>query len=275
MIRYMTSMSRQRGFTLLELIIVIVITGIIAAAVAVFMRMPIQSYFDTTRRAELTDRADTALRRMGRDIHLALPNSVRIASSGSNTAIEFLLTRSGGRYRASVTSTGTGDILDFTSGTDSSFDVLGPAVQVARNDNIVVYNLGIPGADAYAGDTRRSYPGLGGTLTNIPYTSTGTPFPFQSPDNRFYVIAGSPVAYNCNLATGQLTRHTGYSIAATQLVPPSVAGDLIAENVTACAFTYDSSAIGQRTGLVTITMTMTRSGESVNLYHTIHVNNVP
>lgn len=269
------SVARWRGFTLLELIIVIVITGIIAAAVAVFMRMPVQSYFDATRRAELTDRADIALRRMGREIHLALPNSVRIASSGTNTAIEFLLTRSGGRYRASVTSTGTGDILDFTSSADSSFDVIGPAVQVNRSDNIVVYNLGIPGADAYAGDTRRAYPGLSGLFTNITYTATTTPFPFASPDNRFYVIASSPIAYNCNLTTGQLTRHTGYAISSVQSVPPIVAGDLIAENVTACSFSYDSAAIGQRAGLVTITITMTRSGESVNLYHTVHVNNVP
>jgi MSHA biogenesis protein MshO len=267
--------QRQRGFTLIEMMIVIVISGIIAAAVAVFMRAPVQSYFDTTRRAEVTDRTDTVLRRIGRDLRLALPNSVRVATVGANTAIEFLVTRSGGRYRASLTSAGTGDMLDFSSGADNSFDVLGPAVQVALGDQIVIYNLGIPGADAYAGDTRRAYPGAGGALANIPYTATGTPFPFSSPDNRFHVIAGSPVAYNCNLATGQLTRHAGYAIAAAQSVPPPVAGDLIAENVTACAFTYDPLAIAQRAGLVTMTLTMTRSGEAVTLYQTVHVNNVP
>jgi len=267
--------ARIRGFTLIELTIVIVITGIIAAAVAVFMRAPVQAYFDTTRRAEMADRTDNALRRIGRDLRLALPNSVRVGTSGTNTAVEFLISRSGGRYRESVTSTGTGDILDFSSGTDNSFDVLGPTVQVASGDQIVVYNLGISGADAYSGDTRRAYSGAGGTLSNIPYTSTGTPFPFASPDNRFYVISGSPVAYNCNLATGRVTRHTGYAISATQTVPPSVSGDLIAENVTACTFTYDSSVSARRVGLVTMTLTMTQSGEAVNVYHAIHVNNVP
>src|SRR5699024_3808677 len=86
----------QRGLTLIEAIIVMVITGIIAAVVAVFIRAPVQGYVDSVQRAELSDVADTALRRMTRDLRRALPNSVRISTDGQ--AVEFLLTKSGGRY---------------------------------------------------------------------------------------------------------------------------------------------------------------------------------
>jgi hypothetical protein len=59
------------------MIVVIVITGIIGGIVAVFLRMPVQGYVDSARRADMTDIADTALRRISRDLHSALPNSVR------------------------------------------------------------------------------------------------------------------------------------------------------------------------------------------------------
>ena len=60
-----TTVSRsQRGFTLVEAVMVIALTGIVAAIVAVFIRQPVQGYFDTVRRAELTDVADTAARRI-------------------------------------------------------------------------------------------------------------------------------------------------------------------------------------------------------------------
>ena len=52
--------------------------------VAVFISRPMQGIIDTTRRAGLADAADTALRRMSRDIHRALPNSVRVTQSGSS-----------------------------------------------------------------------------------------------------------------------------------------------------------------------------------------------
>ena len=110
---------RQRGFTLVEAVVVIAITGIIASVVAVFIRAPIEGYFDAARRAELTDVADTAVRRFSRDVHLALPNSVRITSTPSTIAIEFLLTSAGGRYRAEPGVPGD-DILDFTQD-DQSF----------------------------------------------------------------------------------------------------------------------------------------------------------
>ena len=269
-------MTSYKGFTLIELVIVIVITGIIAVALSVFMRAPIQSYFDTTRRADLADQADNALRRIGRDLRLALPNSVRVATSGTSTSVEFLITRSAGRYRSELTSTGTGDILDFSSGTDNSFDVIGSSVQVTSGDQVVVYNLGIAGASAYeTGTVRRSFSGTAGTLSNIVYSATGNPFPFASPDNRFFVIASSPVSYNCNLTTGLLTRHSGYTISNAQSVPATASGDIIASGVSNCSFTYDTSVNAQRIGLVTLVLTLSQSGESVRLYHAIHVSNSP
>lgn len=265
----------ERGFTLVEAIAVIAITGVIAAAVAVFIRSPVMGYVDTARRMELADAANTATRRIGRDLRLALPNSVRVASSASSSAVEFLLVRAGGRYRAEPDGGGTGDVLDFTAAADSSFDVLGPGVAVAAGDQVVVYNLGIAGADAYAGDNRRAYAGASGTVGNVAFTPTATPFPLASPSQRFQIVEGA-VSYVCDTTARTLTRHWGYPIAAAQANPPAGGSSaLIAGDVEDCVITYDPLVVAYRAGLVTLRLTLRRDGESVALYHAVHVGNVP
>lgn len=68
------------GFTLIEMIVVMVITGILGGMVALFIRGPVQGYVDSARRAGMTDIADTALSRITRDIRTAAPNSVWISA---------------------------------------------------------------------------------------------------------------------------------------------------------------------------------------------------
>lgn len=280
-------MRRARGFTLTEAIIVIVITGIISAVVAVFMVKPVQGYFDATRRAQLSDLADTALRRMTRDLRLALPNSVRITSAGGSVYLEFLLTRGGGRYRAELDAGGGGDVLEFgAASAPYRFDVIGqmPAV-VAGSDSVAVFNLG-PGfgsADAYQGSAGnlRSVTAVGASQITV---SPNTALPQQSPAYRFQVVEG-PVSYVCapnagNPALGTLTRYSGYPVAAAQ--PTAFAGGgsaLLANDVAACAFTYSPNAVAERNGVVGLTLTLTQTTpggpESVTLFQEAHVSNVP
>lgn len=278
---------RSRGFTLIEAIAVIVITGIIASVVAVFIRTPVEGYFDTVRRAQLTDTADTALRRISRDLRLALPNSIRVTSSGGKSYLEFLQTRAGGRYRAECESAASGDPLVFGDASayaceaadNARFDIIGPPVTVAAGDQIVVYNLGIAGADAYAGDTRRAYAGTAvPPVSDIQYS--GGAFPLASPGRRFHVVE-TPVTYECdssNPGGGSLRRYWGYAITSAQATPPgggtTVSADL-ADQVTACTFTYDPNVANLRTGLVSLQLVLTSAGESVRLFHQVHVSNVP
>ena len=66
------------GFTLVEMIAVIVITAILASSVAIFLQWPVQEYVDSARRAGLNYTADAAFREMARHVRTAAPNTVRI-----------------------------------------------------------------------------------------------------------------------------------------------------------------------------------------------------
>ncbi|MCR4301277.1 MAG: type II secretion system GspH family protein [Sulfuricaulis sp.] len=90
---------RLRGVTLIELVVVITITGIIAVVLGTFIVRPIEGFQAQVRRAELVDAAEMALRRTARDIRQALPNSVRVTTVGGRSAIEMLNTIDGARYR--------------------------------------------------------------------------------------------------------------------------------------------------------------------------------
>lgn len=280
----LTKMARfQSGFTLVEAVIVIVITGIIASMVAVFIKTPVDAYFDSARRAELTDSADTALRRIGRDVRLALPNSVRPHGAGM-TAIEFLQTTSGGRYDADAAET------CFTTGCAgiTTFGGLTPAATViaVNSDRLVIYNqYNNEGNDCIAATNPSAYCGHNApVITAVALTFANTVFvpPGGSPGRRFQVVSG-PVSYVCagvgmdanGNGTGTLRRYWGYPLVAVQAVPP-VGGNnaLLAEHLSGCGFTYQAGGT-ERYALVGINLQLTQSNETVSLYHEVHVNNIP
>ncbi|MBI1395473.1 MAG: prepilin-type N-terminal cleavage/methylation domain-containing protein [Betaproteobacteria bacterium] len=266
---------RERGFTLIEATMTIAIIGIVSAVVSLIIQRPVQGYFDTARRAELSDVADVALRRMVRDLRLALPNSVRVDATGRY--VEFLQVSGGGRYRAQVDSAGGGDVLDFAGpGGDTSFDVIGAMPPAVPGDQIAIFNLGsgFTGADAYQGtsNNRATIASVNGSRVTLTAPKL---FPFESPGRRFHVVQ-YPVTYECDVAAGVVRRYWGYAISPSQATPPSGGSNaLLATHVSDCAFAYDPNEILQRYGTVSLRLALSSDQEAVTLFAEAHVPNVP
>lgn len=256
----------HQGFSLLEMIIVIVIIGILGSMTTKIMVLPVQGYLDLQRRNALVDNAESALRQMQRDIRRALPNSIRITDGGK--VLELLHTTDGGRYRSQLGAWANEDVLNFAA-SDNRFDVIG-TLHENPDGWVVIYNLGEVGADAYAGDNRAAI-AISSTTARIEL-GVAKQFPRKSPQQRFFIV-DTPITYRCNLATGVLLRYTDYPISAVQSATPDSQGRLQAQDVTGCNFSY-SSVVGERTGLVTLEIMLTDSkGESTGLMHQVHVDN--
>jgi MSHA biogenesis protein MshO len=300
----MATQRNQRGISLIELITVISILGVIGSVASVFIRGPIDAYVDSARRAGLTDSADTAMRRITRDIRKALPNSVRIKNPEGLTVdrhdvdecLEFIPTKTAGRYRASL----PGNILDFVTATgDLSFNMLGlnsdlPAdQQIKNNDWIAIYNLGVTDANAYAGDNTSKVTSVDVDETTI--NIVGKKFPLASGSKRFYVIPATEniVSYACAFdsnGVGHLRRmvrnfnlddlagldpSTDYCKSkGTSISGQTLVSTILASNVSSCKFEHDNSDL-QRNEPVRLTITFTDSGESISLYHQVSENNWP
>lgn len=281
---------RYAGFTIVELVVTLTISVIVVSFAAMFISGPVVGFTDQARRIRLVDAADSALRRMSRDVRRALPNSVRTTSAGGVTALELLSSIDGARYRAAPPGS-TDQILDFAAA-DSAFDVIGPFTQVAKpfsstSHYLAIYNVGVPGADAYQLAGVITPPGtqidIAADAGAEDRVDLSPPFRFayESPTKRVYLVEG-PVSYLCDPLTGSLRRYSGYAIAASQAARDSDAelmgaganSSLMADRITGCAFSY-APGTAERAGMVSIEIGVGEQGESISLLAQVHVDNVP
>lgn len=272
-------MGKDRGFTLVELVVVIMITGIMAASITVFFVPAINAYFDARRRAEMTDTADTALRRMTRDVRRAVPNSIR--SIGA-TCFQLVPSVSGGLYRRAADIVNVGeDPLDIATA-DSSFDVLSKlASPPANGDFVVIGNQNTE--DVYSGATRATVDGWVAASTAEQITrasrimlADAKQFPASYDGGRFQVVSAAEpsVSYVCDLTNHVLLRVVGTDFTAPHTCPAG--GELLASNVSACTFTYNPNpSATQGAGFISMWLELTSGGETMALSSGAHVSNVP
>lgn len=271
-------MRAERGFTLIESVMVIVIAGIVMVIVANFIVPATTAYFSSASRAQLTDRADTALRRMNRDLSMALPNSVRVSASG--LSVELIPVSAAARYAVD-----SGDTLKFGVA-DASFAIVGPALKISHaSQQLAWYNLGagIPDADAYTLSNVRTATNGAGNASNVGITGAALPTALMAPPYRVYAIE-APVTYSCDLTARTLTRYTGYGFLASQAdAPTGGTSAVLARHVSSCKFSFDAAAVSARYGLVTLQISLQDKlqvtagdpAETVTLYQTVHVDNLP
>lgn len=282
-------MKRQRGFSLVELIVVIVVMGVLAGMLTVFVRPAAEGFLAQRNRSHLQSAAQAALHVMARDLRATLPNSLR---RPSDSCFELVPTVGGGRYRMGpdidAPCTGTSDCaaaLDPSTRTEY-FDVLGPVNgRLQTNDWIVVGNQN--GDEFYQGSNRSAVVSLGSAG---PYGSQRVrinplQFPLGYAGGRFQVVSPNEasVFYVCVNAgvdaaghgTGSLYRQaSGAPSASYPGSCPPAGGEVLATQVAECSFQYNNTALSEQ-GLMSMHLVLKRDGESVSLQQQVQVVNRP
>jgi MSHA biogenesis protein MshO len=282
-----------RGYTLIELIIVVALIGALAGVAAVFIVEPFRASRDISQRAKLTDQAELVVDRIVREVRAALPNSVRVATADDRTAVEFVATRTGGRYRRLPAPGGGGDPLNRAQPADT-FDALGGLPDIGavvagnggtdcangNRDCLSIFNTGQAGFNVYDEDNIAEVTATVDTAGTDRLTfdtgGAGPAFAAHSPRQRFFVF-DDVVSFVCDDGDDELLRYATYGLAAGQQLDDGDLGGnpaLLADDVTACEFTYDEGT-ATRQGLLTIDITLSRGGESVRLLAQAHVVNAP
>ncbi|WP_339730152.1 type II secretion system protein [uncultured Pseudomonas sp.] len=267
------------GFTLVELVMVIALSGLVAVMIGTVMSRPMQGFVDQSRRAELVDLAATAVNRMARDVRLAVPNSVRI----NGGVLELLRAPSGGRYRANL----AGGVLQdppVCAASPCTIPFAGPLqlneLALPANLWMVIYNVGSAGAGNNVWTPAAGAPSVisprvsisvqGSDLRLTGAAINGFRFRYASPQHRFF-LADQVVGYRC--ANGRLWRGEFDSLAANY--DYSAAATVVDQvDCANSSFTY-TPGTNIRSGLVTIRLTLSANGESISLLQQVHVDNAP
>ncbi|WP_416307205.1 PilW family protein [Neptunicella sp. SCSIO 80796] len=269
-------MRNTKGFTLIEMVIVMVILGIVATGVTSFIRFGTQIFVDVSERDELLSSSRFVLERLNRELRMVTPNSVRISLAAGVQCIEFVPT---------VTSTFYDQLPGFPAASNTITAIYPSNYVAVATEYAVVYPLSPP--DIYDPANARIFEidsvGANSAPTPVNITLKDTvSFAHQSPARRLFIVS-QPVSY-C-VRNGDIFRHSGYGFNTAQSLSIAVLGpgELMAEHVS------NNIAVGNtgeqpfeltppslvRNAYVNLLLKFDLNDEKVEFSNEIHIPNAP
>lgn len=262
-------MPRSPGFTLIELVMVIVLLGIVATVSVRFVALSTQGALDVSSRQQRALAGVIISEQISRELREALPTSVR--TNAGNSCIEFMPTLAASNY----VSLPTGPSPD-------SFEAVPLPGGRSASGRVVVYGYG---SDLYALNNPgpvsppATMPASGSSPVTVSFDGGATHrFATSSPSRRFYLV-GDPVTY-CQ--SGRfLYRYRGYGVEAgigDDLPTSSPGREVLAANLRAGTLAFQvTPATLQRGAVVAFSMVLEtpESGEFTNVSQEVQIRNVP
>lgn len=281
-------MRKQRAFTLIELVMVIIVLGVTSAGIAAFVRGSMQSYVDISSRDKLLSQSRFAIEKMKRELAKAVPNSLRIAGNSTTHCIEFVPINWSTLYTAlpitssdntlSVVAMYDIDNNPFVLPTGDNFAVVYPTrsedVYDASNNQISLVTACTDDGDGDCATLDDSDDIVDLTVTD--------PFATPSPSSRVYLVSGS-ISY---CVTGNQLIRFENDITPTQVLGvvgfPQIADHVVnslSANPTVSPSADDPFQIFvnslQRNSVVQVRLRFSLNNEQIAFQHEVHVPNVP
>ena len=278
------SRKKQQGFTLIELVVVIILLGVTSVGIARILGLATQNYVNAADRDQLINSARFAIERLNREIPEALPNSIRsfsVTDSGTNfDCIEFIPITASSTY------------LDITNIAMDQFNVIdfntadgNLGTCTASCGNVAIYTLS--NDDVYV-DPEQS---IGQLFSINTITATTTANVLQvtlnnevtvgalSPTDRVFFV-DQPVRYCMDNSTSELFRVSDYDIASnltSSVLPSGSTRVLMAENVISVNVDVQNASL-TRNAVVLIDLTFQSNvdnSENIPFSHEISILNTP
>jgi MSHA biogenesis protein MshO len=238
------------GFTLIEMIVVIIILGVLATAVTTFISLSTRIYTEATAREQLVSSARFAIERLNREVREALPNSLVV----SGRCLMFSPIVASAIYTDIPVSPEAAsniiNIIEFDETFGETSDI---------NWSVVVYPLNpedVYGSnDKVFGVSSISSPNDERVIT----LENGVQFSEDSPTQRLYFINESEQVEYC--LQGENLRRNGI---------------LMAEGISEANSSFEvQAATLQRNGMVRTKFRFERNSEVITFTNEIQVLNVP
>ncbi|MEZ8658919.1 prepilin-type N-terminal cleavage/methylation domain-containing protein [Vibrio cyclitrophicus] len=247
---------KQRGFTLIEMIVTIVVVAVIGLAIAGFVEYGMKGYVETIDRQKVQVKGQFVVEKMSREVSHAVPNSFdssitpASASSYAQKCLVFYAIKYSGFYHFDEA---TND-LNFIIGQD--------APELEADDYLIINPTAY--SEFVAGSTKR-IPLVGLVSTNNLFTAPSVNLSSQSIAQRHYIYdASDPVSYclvNDTVQNQGLIQRNGVTVA-----------DSI--NYAQSNFRYEEPSL-QRGGVIHIDLVLEQNSEVSVYQQDVQVLNAP
>lgn len=258
--------KRPNGFTLIELIIVIVLLGILGAMGAGFISSAFKGFFGADARMEMYEEGKSALVRMEREIHIAVPNAVDVSTTTITDD-----TISVGLIDENAMNLPPVPVFGQYTETTPTNRITDPTAALPVGTLVSIYNTSWNDfADSSRIYSVASLDGTGNRRMN--FTET---IGLASPYKRYYAVRNMAVRFS--VANGVLSRSTAAVTATNPLggfgTPQSLAKNIVPSG----GLPYFIYALGtsSRNSIVAINFAITRNDETVNFHKEVEIRNVP
>jgi len=258
----------QHGFTLVELIIVIVLLGIMGTMGANFISQAFQGFADTDARTEIYEEGQLVLARMERELRIAVPNAILVEPG--NSGVQF-----GMIDENAMTCPTTADPQDCVFGQyidNNPKQFIRDQTNPLPTGSIVsIYNRNWGDFSSSVATQRRLYR-ITSTAAPTNRMNLDRAIIDASPGSRFYAV-NRVVRY---YLTGTTLTRAAMAIDTTNYLTPITfpTGNPLAKNVGALSFDFTPGSL-TTSALIAIHLTITRNGESVDFHKEVQIRNAP